>query len=107
GTDLHDWAIRPPHELELVHHFPDPDTGHEAELRIERGAQVEVLRRVIQVATVAHHLGVETRPRRTGGARVARVGRDHLAGEDPRLAQAEARVGRGNRIRAARELPVA
>src|SRR5207244_4533932 len=44
GADLHDRAMRAPHELQLVYHLPDADTGHVAELRLEPRPQVEVLR---------------------------------------------------------------
>src|SRR5439155_24159389 len=59
GADLHDRAMRPPDELQLVYHLPDPDTEHVTELPLERGTQVEVLRGVIQVAPVPQQLGVE------------------------------------------------
>src|SRR5207302_8133519 len=102
-------AVRPPHQVELLLEFPDPHALHEAELRLEPRAQVEIRGAVVEVTPVAQQVRIPAPApaRRARAGRVLRAGLDRLAGEDPGLSEHEPRVGGDDAIPGARERPVA
>ena len=107
GPDLHHGAVRPPHQLDLLLELADAHALHEAELRLERRAQVEIGGAVVEVAPVPQQVRVPAGARRARAGRIPRAGGDRLAGEHPGLAQREPGIRGDDAVPGAAQRPVA